>query len=51
MVKTFLVDDELHDRFKKAVENAHKEHPRGNLAYEHRAAIEDRIKALEAKKK
>ena len=46
MVKTFQIDNELHDRFVKAIANAYGGHAYGYISREHREAIEDRIKKL-----
>lgn len=51
MVKSFQVDNELHERFTKAVSCAHDGHSYGNISLEHRKALENHIKVLEAMKK
>ena len=51
MVKNFLVDDIIHDKFRDAVSKAHGGNPHGYIAREHRKALENHIKLLEAKNK
>lgn len=50
MVKTFQIDDALHERFVNAVSKAHGGHAYGNISEEHRKALEDRINKLEEMK-
>lgn len=49
-MKTFLIDDELHERFVEAIRKANKGKAYGKIAREHRAALEDRIKKLDEMK-